>query len=148
LPSVNTQDDGWLTAAPVRSYRPNAYGLWQTVGNVWEWCNDWWNPDYYAVSPSANPAGPASVRRGCCGVAHICAMTRTATGTPTRRARRTRRTLRWVTRGFVLSRSRSQSTQDGALNPTKSRPKDFADCCNVRAGAWRRSWRRTARRSQ
>jgi formylglycine-generating enzyme required for sulfatase activity len=60
FPSVNTQDDGWLTTAPVRSYRPNAYGLWQTVGNVWEWCSDWWNPDYYAASPSANPAGPAS----------------------------------------------------------------------------------------
>jgi len=60
FPSVNTQQDGWLTTAPVRTYEPNEYGLWQTVGNVWEWCNDWWNADYYAVSAVANPGGPAS----------------------------------------------------------------------------------------
>jgi formylglycine-generating enzyme required for sulfatase activity len=44
FPHHNTMDDGYLTTAPVRTYAPNAYGLWQTVGNVWEWCSDWWNP--------------------------------------------------------------------------------------------------------
>ena len=29
-------------------------------GNVWEWVNDWWQSDYYSVSPSSNPPGPAS----------------------------------------------------------------------------------------
>jgi formylglycine-generating enzyme len=58
FPSTNTLDDGWLTTAPVRSYSPNAYGIWQTVGNVWEWCADWWDPTYYAASDRLNPAGP------------------------------------------------------------------------------------------
>jgi formylglycine-generating enzyme required for sulfatase activity len=58
FPVENTLEDGYLTTAPVRSYDPNAYGLWQTVGNVWEWCADWWDPRYYAVSPENDPAGP------------------------------------------------------------------------------------------
>lgn len=44
FPAENTLDDGHLTTAPVRSYHPNDYGLWQTVGNVWEWCADRWDP--------------------------------------------------------------------------------------------------------
>lgn len=58
FPIENTTEDGWLTTAPVRSFRPNAYGLWQTVGNVWEWCVDWWSRDYYARSPAHEPTGP------------------------------------------------------------------------------------------
>jgi sulfatase modifying factor 1 len=58
FPDRNTMADGFLTTAPVRSYEPNAYGLWQTVGNVWEWVADWYDPGYYAVSPAADPAGP------------------------------------------------------------------------------------------
>lgn len=60
FPTRNTAADGWLATAPVRSYRPNAYGLWQTVGNVWEWCADWWDPCYYATSPAHEPLGPES----------------------------------------------------------------------------------------
>jgi sulfatase modifying factor 1 len=59
FPRANTVDDGWLTTAPARSYRPNAYGLWQTVGNVWEWCADWFAPDAYRESPKQDPRGPA-----------------------------------------------------------------------------------------
>ncbi len=58
FPDRNTLDDGWLTTAPVHSYAPNGYGLWQPVGNVWEWCSDWFDPGYYAHSPSHNPTGP------------------------------------------------------------------------------------------
>lgn len=58
FPSVNTVEDGHLTTAPVRSYQPNGYGLWQTVGNVWEWCADWYDVDYYERSPLRNPQGP------------------------------------------------------------------------------------------
>jgi sulfatase modifying factor 1 len=68
FPRVNTAEDGWLTTAPVRSYAPNAYGLWQTVGNVWEWCADWFDSTWYARSPSSQPVGPntgaAKVMRG------------------------------------------------------------------------------------
>lgn len=60
FPDLNTRADGWLTTAPVRTYQPNAYGLWQTVGNAWEWCADWWDPGYYATSPAADPTGPES----------------------------------------------------------------------------------------
>lgn len=59
FPTANTLDDGYLTTAPVRSYTPNGYGLWQPVGNVWEWCADWFDPDYYTTDPGVNPRGPA-----------------------------------------------------------------------------------------
>lgn len=58
FPGHNTLDDGYLTTAPVRTYRPNDYGLWQTVGNVWEWCADWFAPNYYEQSPVEDPQGP------------------------------------------------------------------------------------------
>ncbi|MGV2333569.1 MAG UNVERIFIED_CONTAM: formylglycine-generating enzyme family protein [Planctomycetaceae bacterium] len=44
----------------VGSYRPNAWGLFDTVGNVWEWCGDWYDEDYYQSSPKQDPTGPSS----------------------------------------------------------------------------------------
>ena len=44
----------------VGSYRPNAWGLYDTVGNVWEWCGDWYEADYYQQSPKQDPHGPSS----------------------------------------------------------------------------------------
>ena len=53
-------DDGYAFTAPVGSFPPNGYGLYDTAGNAWEWCQDWFNWDYYKDSPTKNPKGPSS----------------------------------------------------------------------------------------
>lgn len=58
FPAHNSGQDGWIGTAPVHSFDPNGFGLWQPVGNVWEWCSDWFDPDYYGSSPERDPRGP------------------------------------------------------------------------------------------
>ena len=56
LPNYATR---WQTGPePVAQYAPNAFGLYDIGDNVHEWCSDWYDPNYYAVSPDRNPQGP------------------------------------------------------------------------------------------
>jgi sulfatase modifying factor 1 len=58
FPLYNSGEDGWRATAPVRSFEPNGFGLYQTAGNVWEWCRDWFSAGYYSASPRKDPQGP------------------------------------------------------------------------------------------
>ncbi len=51
-------NDGYFYPAPVGRYRPNPFGLYDMLGNVWEWTNDRFDSSYYSQSPRSNPQGP------------------------------------------------------------------------------------------
>jgi sulfatase modifying factor 1 len=54
----------WRTGPErVRQSQPNAFGLFEMCENVHEWCSDWFQPDYYSVSPDRNPRGPETGMR-------------------------------------------------------------------------------------
>ncbi len=53
---TNSQEQSW----PVGSKAPNGFGLYDLSANLWEWCWDWYDENYYKISPSENPTGPQS----------------------------------------------------------------------------------------
>jgi formylglycine-generating enzyme required for sulfatase activity len=63
FPWRNYVEDGFEGTSSVRSFPPNSFGLYDTGGNVWQWCSDWYRPDYFAAlareGESRNPQGPA-----------------------------------------------------------------------------------------
>lgn len=84
FPYLNTKKDGYTTAAPVKQFKANGFGLYDMAGNVWEWCSDWYNASYYATikgSVITNPQGadksydpqePTAPKRSLRGGSFLC----------------------------------------------------------------------------
>lgn len=86
FPDSNSADDGYIRTAPVKSYPPNGFGLYDMAGNVWEWCSDWFDDEYYkslagktTVDPQgsdhsydrAEPYTPKRIQKGGSFLCHI-----------------------------------------------------------------------------
>jgi sulfatase modifying factor 1 len=73
FPAENTLADGHDGTAPVDAFPPNDFGLYNTTGNVWEWCADWFDPGYYANSRANDPTGPSTgTHRVMRGGSYLC----------------------------------------------------------------------------
>jgi len=63
FPLKNLVEDGYLRTSPVTAFPPNGFGLYDVGGNVWQWCSDWYRPDYFeslaAGGVARNPQGPS-----------------------------------------------------------------------------------------
>jgi formylglycine-generating enzyme len=63
FPDANSRADGYFKTSPVTAFPANPYGVYDAGGNVWQWCADWYRPDYYRTftdsrTPARDPRGP------------------------------------------------------------------------------------------
>ncbi len=73
FPSENTVADGYYGTCPVGAYPPNGYGLHNMTGNVWEWCSDWYSPDFHTREKRTDPHGPGrGSNRSTRGGSYLC----------------------------------------------------------------------------
>ncbi len=93
FPLEDSADDGFAGTCPVDAFKPNAYGLYNTNGNVWEWCADWFSPDWHTrahddpsvvrADPVGPPTGTHKMQKGGSYLCHVsyCNRYRTAART-------------------------------------------------------------------
>jgi sulfatase modifying factor 1 len=60
FPESDTAEDGYAGTSPVEAFPPNNFGLFSITGNAWEWCVDWFSPDYKNIIERRNPQGPVT----------------------------------------------------------------------------------------
>lgn len=58
FPTRDTAEDGYSGTCPVDAFPANGFGLYSMTGNTWEWCADWFSPDFHRTAPQDNPTGP------------------------------------------------------------------------------------------
>jgi formylglycine-generating enzyme len=73
FPRDNTLDDGFYGTCPVEAFPANGHGLHNMTGNVWEWCADWFSPDFHTRDKRTNPRGPRrGTHRSMRGGSYLC----------------------------------------------------------------------------
>lgn len=60
FPLHDTAEDGYAGTCPVDAFPPNGYGIYSMIGNVWEWCADWFHASFSAKEALHDPTGPTA----------------------------------------------------------------------------------------